>query len=67
MRFGLWGRMASCREKSLEHRLPYGRGSESAFDVYSHLPNRDRKGVGAVVFEQPLPIGARKRSLLCIR
>jgi hypothetical protein len=54
--FSMWGRMASCGglltrpdwvEKLL--RLPYGRGSVPV------LPNRDRKGVGAL----------NTRSLLC--
>src|SRR5438067_7458207 len=36
-------------------RLPYGRGSESARRVYSHLLSRDRQGaVVLVLFQQPL-------------
>src|SRR5256885_7807364 len=36
-------------------RLPYGRGSESACRVYSHLLSRDRQGaVVLVLFQQPL-------------
>jgi hypothetical protein len=45
----MWGRMASCgglltRPNWVEkqHPLPYGRGSVPA------LPNRDRKGAGAL-------------------
>ena len=37
------------------NRLPYGRGSESARRVYSHLLSRDRQGaVVLVLFQQPL-------------
>src|SRR5438067_10408494 len=37
------------------NRLPYGRGSESACRVYSHLLSRDRQGaVVLVLFQQPL-------------
>src|SRR5205823_11894332 len=36
-------------------RLPYGRGSESARRVYSHLLSRDRQGAVVLgTFEQPL-------------
>ena len=34
------GRATRLRKR---HRLPYGRGSESALGVYSPLPNRDRE------------------------
>src|SRR5580704_4040770 len=34
------------------HRLPDGRGSEWAVGVHSPLPNRDRKGVGALAFSR---------------
>ena len=37
------------------NRLPYGRGSESARRVYSHLLSRERQGaVVLVLFQQPL-------------